>query len=74
MSGKAEALPQYSIKEQKRCVYCHVDPKGGGPTNSRGRYYGKHLSFEGYQGAQKKKSSKGSKKSDKTTIEVHFDD
>jgi len=54
LESQVSAMPRYSIKEGKKCAYCHVDPDVGGPTNERGRYYGKHYSFIGYQETQKK--------------------
>jgi hypothetical protein len=53
-------FPQYSVKEGKRCVYCHVDVRGGGPCNARGRYYKENLSFEGYYKGKKSKKRKKS--------------
>ncbi|MBI2608474.1 MAG: hypothetical protein HYW47_02620 [Deltaproteobacteria bacterium] len=43
------SLPKYTIKEKKRCDYCHISKKGGGPLSHRGRYYEKYKSFKGYQ-------------------------
>ena len=51
----ALAMPQYALKERKQCAYCHYDPKGGGPTNSAGRYYAKHFSLVGYLDKKEKK-------------------
>jgi hypothetical protein len=54
------AFPQYSIKENKACVTCHYDSKGGGPTNGKGRYYKQHMTLEGYvDKVKKKKPAKG---------------
>jgi hypothetical protein len=38
----AFARPIYAMKESKPCLYCHVDPKGGGTRNPRGVYYAQH--------------------------------
>src|SRR5947209_6569730 len=47
------ARPVYAIKEGKQCVYCHVNPKGGGARNQRGLYYAAHNhTFEGYDEAK----------------------
>jgi hypothetical protein len=46
--SSAFALPEYTVKEKKDCRYCHVGENGGGPTNTRGRYYKTHMSFEGF--------------------------
>jgi hypothetical protein len=54
----AFAIPNYSIKEGKKCTYCHYDNRGGGPTNARGRYYGKHHTFKGFYSSHKKKKEK----------------
>lgn len=49
--SSALALPQYASTEGKDCVYCHLDPQGGGPRNERGAYYESHgHSFEGWSG------------------------
>ena len=45
----AHAFPAYSQKEKKPCLYCHVNPSGGGKRNAAGIWYKKHaLSFAGY--------------------------
>ena len=48
-------MPEYSLREHKQCVYCHYDPRGGGPTNAAGRYFAQHLSLEGYLEKAKRK-------------------
>jgi len=48
LSTQGFSLPQYSLKEGKQCGFCHYARQGGGPTNARGRYYGKHFTFDGY--------------------------
>src|SRR5947209_3284282 len=48
-SAHAFARPIYALKEKKPCVYCHVNPKGGGVRNPRGIYYLEHgRSFKGF--------------------------
>ena len=45
----AQAFPAYSQKEKKPCLYCHVNPGGGGKRNAAGLWYKNHaLSFVGY--------------------------
>ncbi|MBC8141487.1 MAG: hypothetical protein H7Y38_08610 [Armatimonadetes bacterium] len=45
----ARAFPAYSQKEKKACLYCHVNPGGGGKRNAAGLWYKNHaLSFAGY--------------------------
>jgi hypothetical protein len=45
----AHAFPAYSQKEKKPCLYCHVNPGGGGKRNAAGTWYKTHaLSFAGY--------------------------
>ncbi|MBC8136500.1 MAG: hypothetical protein H8F28_11485 [Fibrella sp.] len=45
----AQAFPAYSQKEKKPCLYCHVNPGGGGKRNAAGIWYKTHaLSFAGY--------------------------
>ena len=39
-SSSAEARKAYAIKENKACIYCHVQP--GGDRNFRGIYYATH--------------------------------
>jgi len=39
-SSSAEARPAYAKKENKSCIYCHVQP--GGDRNFRGIYYATH--------------------------------
>ena len=41
-SSQTFARPIYAIKEMKPCLYCHVNPKGGGIRNPRGVYYAEH--------------------------------
>ncbi|OGD74561.1 MAG: hypothetical protein A2Y64_00900 [Candidatus Coatesbacteria bacterium RBG_13_66_14] len=38
----ASARPEYADRERKDCVYCHLDPRGGGERNERGLYYTTH--------------------------------
>jgi hypothetical protein len=38
----AEAKPEYAAKEKKDCLFCHTNPKGGGPRNSVGAEYEKN--------------------------------
>ncbi|HDR06642.1 MAG TPA: hypothetical protein ENN88_03325 [Candidatus Coatesbacteria bacterium] len=38
----AFARPEYADRERKDCLYCHLDPRGGGPQNVRGLYYAAH--------------------------------
>jgi hypothetical protein len=46
------AKPEYTKKEKKACVYCHVKA-GSAELNDAGKYYAAHNhSLEGYQ-AQK---------------------
>jgi len=48
--SSALALPQYSKKEKKPCIYCHVKPAGGMPLTAAGKYYKAHgHSFKGYK-------------------------
>ncbi|MBC7807830.1 MAG: hypothetical protein H7145_16985 [Akkermansiaceae bacterium] len=49
-AGKAaQAFPAFSQKEKKPCLYCHVNPGGGGKRNAAGLWYKNHaLSFAGY--------------------------
>jgi tetratricopeptide (TPR) repeat protein len=35
----ALATREYAKAEGKECAYCHLNPKGGGPRNDRGREY-----------------------------------
>ena len=50
VSGPAYARPKYARQEGKMCAHCHVDPKGGGPRNTRGTFYETHnLSFAGFK-------------------------
>jgi|GEM_PF-6310299 len=45
----ASARPEYAERERKDCVYCHLDPQGGGARNERGLYYAVHsLSMAGW--------------------------
>ena len=45
----ATAMPKFAALENKECIYCHVDPAGGGARNFRGKYYEAHgFSFEGF--------------------------
>ena len=44
----ALAKPEFSKKEDKTCVYCHLSPIGG-QRGFRGIYYRSHkLSFDGF--------------------------
>ena len=44
----ALAKPEFSKKEEKTCVYCHLSPIGG-LKGFRGIYYQKHkLTFNGF--------------------------
>ena len=48
----ALAMPKFAALENKECIYCHVDPAGGGARNFRGQYYEAHgFSFEGFDEA-----------------------
>lgn len=38
----ASARPEYADRERKDCVYCHLNPQGGGERNERGLYYAAH--------------------------------
>ncbi len=45
---KADAFPKFAKKENKQCVFCHVNPSGG-KRNATGKWYGAHgLSLAGY--------------------------
>ncbi|MBI2026371.1 MAG: hypothetical protein HYS98_00940 [Deltaproteobacteria bacterium] len=48
-SGSLQALPRYTILEKKKCCYCHISQKGGGPLNDAGVYYRNNNSLVGYQ-------------------------
>jgi hypothetical protein len=50
--ASALAMPKFAALENKECIYCHVDPAGGGARNFRGKYYEAHgFSFEGFDEA-----------------------
>lgn len=52
-ANAANAFPAYSQKEKKPCLYCHVNPGGGGKRNAAGLWYKSHgLSFAGYMPQQ----------------------
>lgn len=45
------ATPEYTKKENKRCLYCH--PAFGKPDlNDAGEYYKKHKTLKGYEGKE----------------------
>lgn len=49
------AKPEYSKKEGKNCVFCHVK-MGSKELNDTGKYYKEHNhSLEGYKAPEKKK-------------------
>lgn len=49
--GKAE----YTKKEKKACVFCHVSTSSKeAPLNEAGKYYKEKKTLEGYQAKQKK--------------------
>ena len=51
----ATAKPEYSKKEGKNCVFCHVK-MGSKELNDAGKYYKEHNhSLEGYQASEEKK-------------------
>ena len=56
----AFAMPEYSVREGKQCIYCHVNAKGG-PLNARGRYYGEHFNFDGFAAKKKHRRAKVSR-------------
>ena len=35
----ASARPEFAAQEDKECIFCHVDPAGGGPRNAVGQVY-----------------------------------
>jgi formylglycine-generating enzyme required for sulfatase activity len=39
---RSQATREYARKEGKPCVYCHVNPKGGGDRNEKGIAYAKN--------------------------------
>lgn len=39
---EAEARPPFARREGKACGYCHIQPQGGGPRNSRGVAYARN--------------------------------
>lgn len=50
----ATAKPEYSKKEGKNCVFCHVK-MGSKELNDAGKYYKEHNhSLEGYKAPEKK--------------------
>ena len=50
----ATAKPEYSKKEGKKCVFCHVK-LGSKELNDTGKYYKDHNhSLEGYEATEKK--------------------
>lgn len=38
-AGPAAAMQEYAKKEGKECSFCHLNPKGAGPRNAKGREY-----------------------------------
>jgi len=54
----AFSLPKYSLKVKKRCYECHYNRKGGGPLNSRGKYFSRHRSLTGYRIKVAKKTTR----------------
>ena len=33
------ARPEFAAMEDKECIFCHLDPEGGGPRNAVGQVY-----------------------------------
>ncbi len=61
---EANARPAFAKKENKKCVYCHLNP-GGGARGFRGIYYKLHEhSFTGFD--EKSESKKAGCKQDST--------
>ena len=61
---QANARPAFAKKEDKKCVYCHLNP-GGGARGFRGIYYKLHdHSFKGFD--EKSESGKAGCKQDST--------
>lgn len=47
---EANATPAFARKEHKKCMYCHLNPHGGGARGFRGIYYQNHgNSFKGFK-------------------------
>ena len=34
-----DARPEFAAQEDKECIFCHIDPAGGGPRNEVGQVY-----------------------------------
>lgn len=47
-SGSTSAKPEFTKREKKACVYCHVSPKSG-ELNDAGKYYQKNRNLKGYK-------------------------
>lgn len=47
-SSLTVAKPEYSKKESKKCVDCHVKA-GSKDLNDMGKYYKEHKSLDGYK-------------------------
>lgn len=58
-SSGAHALPAYSQREGKTCLYCHTTPSGGKTTvNYRAKFYKEHsLTFAGFDDAAEAKKA-----------------
>ena len=55
-SSSAEARKAYALKENKTCIYCHVQP--GGDRNFRGIYYATHMkSFAAFDNVYEAKAA-----------------
>lgn len=48
LSGGAYAKPEFTKREKKACVYCHVAPKTG-ELNDAGKYYQTKRTLKGYK-------------------------
>ena len=35
----AGARPEFAVQEDKECIFCHIDPAGGGPRNEIGQVF-----------------------------------
>ncbi len=40
--GTSSALPMYAARVRKPCVFCHINPGGGGPRNIRGQFFARN--------------------------------
>ena len=55
-SGVSQAKPDYTKKERRDCVFCHMGSWTSGQYTDAGQYYKEHHTLKGYKADSKGKS------------------